>query len=176
MTLTSDGEAQLAANARPCLPVRGRSNGILVCMRIYLDMCCIKRPFDDQSQPRIHLESEAVLGLLAAESDSLQFVRSRALWLENEQNPLPARAARVARWLGIPEPIADAAAIVSRAADITSLGLKRFDALHVASAEAALADVLATCDDQFLAAAQKAGSQIRVRVLGILDLAAEVLS
>lgn len=47
-------------------------------MLLYLDMCCIKRPFDDQSQPRIRLESEAVLGLLAAESDSLRFVRSAA--------------------------------------------------------------------------------------------------
>jgi hypothetical protein len=37
-------------------------------MRIYLDMCCLKRPFDDQSQPRIRLETEAVLALLAAES------------------------------------------------------------------------------------------------------------
>lgn len=57
-------------------------------MLLYLDMCCLKRPFDDQSHPRIRLESEAVLSLLAAESNSLQFVRSLALWLENEQNPL----------------------------------------------------------------------------------------
>lgn len=33
-------------------------------MRVYLDICCLKRPFDDQSQPRIHLEAEAVLALL----------------------------------------------------------------------------------------------------------------
>jgi hypothetical protein len=48
-------------------------------MLLYLDMCCMKRPFDDQSHPRFRLESEAVLGLLAAESDSLRFVRSAAL-------------------------------------------------------------------------------------------------
>jgi hypothetical protein len=29
---------------------------------LYLDICCLKRPFDDQAQPRIRLESEAVLG------------------------------------------------------------------------------------------------------------------
>jgi hypothetical protein len=28
-------------------------------MLIDLDMCCLKRPFDDQSQPRIRLKSEA---------------------------------------------------------------------------------------------------------------------
>ena len=32
---------------------------------IYLDVCCLNRPFDDQSQPRIHLESEAILTILA---------------------------------------------------------------------------------------------------------------
>ena len=28
-------------------------------MRLYLDICCLKRPFDDQTQPRIRMESEA---------------------------------------------------------------------------------------------------------------------
>ena len=30
-------------------------------MKIYLDVCCLNRPFDDQTQDRIHLESEAVV-------------------------------------------------------------------------------------------------------------------
>ncbi len=33
-------------------------------MRIYLDNCCYNRPFDDQTQERIHLESEAILTIL----------------------------------------------------------------------------------------------------------------
>lgn len=33
-------------------------------MRIYLDVCCLNRPFDDQSQDRIHLEAEAVLAII----------------------------------------------------------------------------------------------------------------
>jgi len=33
-------------------------------MLVYLDVCCLNRPFDDQSQDRIHLESEAVLLIL----------------------------------------------------------------------------------------------------------------
>lgn len=33
-------------------------------MTIYLDNCCYNRPFDDQTQERIHLESEAVLSIL----------------------------------------------------------------------------------------------------------------
>ncbi len=29
-------------------------------MKIYMDNCCFNRPSDDQSNPRIHLESEAI--------------------------------------------------------------------------------------------------------------------
>ena len=33
-------------------------------MKIYLDNCSYNRPFDDQTQERIHLESEAILTIL----------------------------------------------------------------------------------------------------------------
>lgn len=102
-------------------------------------------------------------------------MRSAALFLENEQNPLPLRAARVRRWLRAAEPIADAAAVASRADELTTLGLKPFDALHVASAEAAAADLFVTCDDRLVAVSRKAASLIHVRVLGVLEAAAEVL-
>lgn len=32
---------------------------------IYLDVCCLNRPFDDQTQERIRLEAEAVRLILA---------------------------------------------------------------------------------------------------------------
>lgn len=34
-------------------------------MRIYLDNCCYNRPFDDQSQIKIHLEAQAKLYIQA---------------------------------------------------------------------------------------------------------------
>ena len=33
-------------------------------MKIYLDVYCLNRPFDDQSQDRIHLEAESVLSII----------------------------------------------------------------------------------------------------------------
>jgi hypothetical protein len=33
-------------------------------MKVYLDTCSLNRPFDDQTQPRIHLETEAILWVL----------------------------------------------------------------------------------------------------------------
>ena len=35
-------------------------------MKVYLDMCALKRPFDNQSQGRIWLESRAVTRVLRA--------------------------------------------------------------------------------------------------------------
>ena len=57
-------------------------------MRLYLDICCLKRPFDDQAQPRVRIETEAVLGLLAADGPGMGFVRSVGHDLENDQNPV----------------------------------------------------------------------------------------
>jgi len=145
-------------------------------MRVYLDMCCLKRPFDDQSQPRVRLETEAVLSLLAAESATLEFIRSAALLLENIQNPIVLRAARVDLWLKQkPAPPVDPAMLRSRTGELIGCGLAGFDALHIACAELSGADAFATCDDRLRKAAQRCG-QVRVRMLGVAELAEEVLA
>ena len=46
-------------------------------MRLYLDICCLKRPFDDQAQPRIRIETEAVLGLLAGDASQVTSINVR---------------------------------------------------------------------------------------------------
>jgi predicted nucleic acid-binding protein len=146
-------------------------------MLVYLDMCCLKRPFDDLSQPRVRLESEAVLALLAAEADQLRFVRSAALVLENDQNPLRVRAARVERWLRVGSMIAvDYDSLRSRTAELMARGLGNFDALHVASAEQARANAFATCDDRLLGVMKRNPALAGVRVSGVVELAAELLS
>ena len=46
-------------------------------MRVYLDNCCYNRPYDDQTQLRISLESQAKLyvqGLLKYHTDRIQIV------------------------------------------------------------------------------------------------------
>lgn len=34
-------------------------------MKIYMDVCCFNRPFDDQTQDRIRIESDAILAILS---------------------------------------------------------------------------------------------------------------
>lgn len=139
-------------------------------------MCCLKRPFDDQSQPRNHLESEAVLALLGAPAERAEFIHAGAHDVENDQNPVATRAARVRQWLQLtsvaPLPVA---ALAARTAELMKLGFRNLDALHVASAELAGADVFSSCDDRLLAVAARNASQLRIRVLGPIELSTEVL-
>jgi len=44
-------------------------------MRIYLDMCCFNRPYDDQTQTRIHLEAERFL--IAVNQDKFNYTEWR---------------------------------------------------------------------------------------------------
>jgi hypothetical protein len=43
----------------------------VVVRTIYLDLCCVNRPFDDQHQARVRLEAEAVLGLIQLSRTSI---------------------------------------------------------------------------------------------------------
>ncbi len=145
-------------------------------MVVYLDICCLKRPFDDQAQPRIRLEAEAVLGLLASDAARVTFVRSIAHDLENDQNPLAWRAERVRGWLSNrPVATTDAEPLRARTSELIKGGLNGFDALHLACAESAGVDVFVTCDDGLLAAAQRLGPAIKVRVAELTQIAREVL-
>lgn len=147
-------------------------------MRAYLDICALKRPFDDHAQSRIRLEANAVLELLAAPTERVTFVHSRAHDVENSHNPIPWRASRVAAWLesstALPDPKADD--LVRRTSELMALGFRNFDALHIACAELAAADVFATTDDRLLRLADRHATLLRVRVVDVVTLALEVLS
>jgi hypothetical protein len=57
-------------------------------MRIYLDVCCLSRPFDDQSRERIRIESEAVDSILElCEQGTHQWTSSTAVEEEVSRNP-----------------------------------------------------------------------------------------
>ena len=146
-------------------------------MVLYLDICCLKRPFDDQAQPRIRLETEAVLTLLAADVSRISFVRSVAHDLENDQNPIAWRAERVRSWLArLPLRSPEKSLLAPRTGELMAHGLRGFDALHLACAEAVGADVFVTCDDRLLAVAKRIGSDIRLRVGELTAVAREVVS
>lgn len=61
-------------------------------LKIYLDNCSLQRPFDDQSQPRIALETEAVTKIVSlCEAGQLSLITSTALDIEIDQTPNKTR-------------------------------------------------------------------------------------
>lgn len=55
---------------------------------IYLDVCCLNRPFDNQQQERIRLEAEAILLILdRCQSGEWKLITSEAIDSETLQIP-----------------------------------------------------------------------------------------
>jgi len=51
--------------------------------KIYLDVCCLNRPFDDWTQERIRLEGEAILSIMERiRAKKWQLVTSEAITVE----------------------------------------------------------------------------------------------
>jgi predicted nucleic acid-binding protein len=120
-------------------------------MRIYPDICTLCRPFDDQSQPRIWLETHALCVILdLVEIGQLEMARSPIHDLENSRNPLEARRIWVDKCLNLAsQNVILASEIRQRAGDLETIGVKPIDALHAATAESAECTHLLTCDDRF---------------------------
>lgn len=121
-------------------------------IRIYLDTSVYNRPFDDQTQPRVWLETLAFSIILQMiEEGSVTLVTSSVLEYEVSRNPNALHRNWIARCIGLSKQhhLVDEA-IRQRAAVLEQTGIKAFDALHVACAEAANADYFVTGDDRLI--------------------------
>jgi predicted nucleic acid-binding protein len=67
------------------------------------------------------------------------------------------------------ESIELSSALFRRAGALMRRGVRPADAVHVAAAEAAKADVLLTCDDQMCRRGLRLGSELRLRIVNPLD-------
>jgi predicted nucleic acid-binding protein len=133
---------------------------------IYLDVCCLNRPFDDQTQERIFLEAEAVLRILAIiQRGDWRLQGSEALDDELENTPEGARKRQMQIWGSLEiSKVNITAQIESRCRELTQMGFKDYDGLHIACAEAGNADVLLTTDDRMLRLAARCRNLLQVRV------------
>ena len=144
-------------------------------MRIYFDNCCLQRPLDDQTQPRIRVETEAVFSLLAAvQAGDLSLLGSEALDYEVSRIPDEARQTEVLALLSLAvERLEVNDAVEMLALSFEQQGVPAMDAIHLALASAAKADFFCTCDDKLLRKAQ-ALPGLGCRVISLLGLVPEV--
>jgi predicted nucleic acid-binding protein len=121
-------------------------------MRIYMDNCCFNRPFDNQAQLRVRLETEAKLRIQErVAAGEIELAWSYILDFENAANPFEERRTAVSLWkvrsvidvIETPELLENARSLVTR-------GLRSKDALHVACAIEAGCEYFLTTDDALL--------------------------
>ncbi len=135
-------------------------------MTIYLDVCCLNRPFDDQSQNRVRLEAEAVLSILEmAGSGKLDLAGSDIIDEELSQMPDGERCGKVELLIGVAiKHVPLNAAIERRATELQKWNITPLDALHLASAEAARVDYFLTTDDYLLRRAKRHEEELKVKI------------
>ncbi len=121
-------------------------------MKIYLDMCCFNRPYDDQTQARIHLETEAKLLLQQKVKDAAcDLIWSAVLDFECNNNPFEERRHAIMQWRRLAKAdVLTNAEIITQAKTLEANGVGKFDALHIACAMACQADVFVTTDDRLI--------------------------
>ena len=121
-------------------------------IRVYLDNCCFNRPYDDQTQPKVAIETLAKLYIqelvLKREID---IVWSYVLKFENSRNIFESKKAAVAKWEQFSVLfITKSDTVIALARQIEATGIKPVDSLHIACAIIAQCNYVITVDNRIL--------------------------
>jgi len=145
-------------------------------MRLYLDVCSLNRPYDDQSIDRNRLEAEAVAVIAGRVSQGHHsLVSSEAIDREVAACPDLEKAELVRETLRLAaQHVALTPADVERFRELSLLGFGKLDSWHLACAEAANCDYFITTDDKLLKRAKAHRKTLAVTVVNPLTFVTEV--
>jgi predicted nucleic acid-binding protein len=120
--------------------------------RVYLDNCCFNRPYDDQKQLRIYLETQAKLHIQSlVYEQKIELVWSFILTFENSRNIFNAKKNAISKWESFSSLfIGKSGEISLTAKEIMTVGIKAADAVHVACAIVGKCDYFITVDKRLL--------------------------
>ncbi len=143
-------------------------------VKVYLDVCCLCRPFDDQKMNRIHLEAEAIKEILARCTQDWTLVDSDAVSFEISRIPDRTRMKKAEKLTNLAKEHVTITKTVSRRYhEFVEMGIDSADALHLACAESAGA-VLLTTDDAIIKVIKRHGNEITIEVKNPVEWLMEV--
>jgi len=121
-------------------------------MLIYLDNCCFNRPFDNQANIKIRLETEAKLFIQdQIKAGKIKFVWSYILDFENSANPFTEKKDIIAGWEKYASGMIFPSENITRIAhDFLNQKIKVKDAIHVACAVEGGCDFFLTTDHELI--------------------------
>lgn len=135
-------------------------------MRIYLDNCCYNRPFDNQNQTRIRIESEAILEILkiCEYEKEFELIARPILQLEIDNTLNVDKREKVMSLYSLASlEIPFTASVKQRAKELCSISkIKNMDSLHIAFAESGFADIMLTTDDKLIKECSNLNLSIKV--------------
>jgi predicted nucleic acid-binding protein len=120
--------------------------------RIYLDNCCLNRPYDDQANLNIHLEAEAKLFIQnEILLNTFELAWSFMMDYEISFNPFYDRKIAFLNWKNVAVvDIEPAENILIKGKELNIRKIKRKDALHIACAIEAECEYFLTTDRKIL--------------------------
>jgi len=134
-------------------------------MRIYMDVCCLFRPFDeDRTQDRIRREADAIFAILElCKENGWKILDSEMIDFEMATATNHVTAKQIKELF----PFAAERAMLGKDVEIRAIffqcnGIDIIDSYHLALAETSGADVFLTTDDRFLRKANRIDLKIRV--------------
>ena len=121
-------------------------------LKVYLDICSFNRPFDNQKQMKIRMETEAKLYIQANIREGVySLCWSFILDYENNKNPYNERKKIIALWKDIAYDYCPSLnSILARGIELMKLGIKNEDALHIACAIEKECDYFITTDKKLI--------------------------
>jgi len=140
-----------------------------------MDLCCLKRPYDDQTDPKVRLETDAVLIILSmAESGKIRVVSSEVLEFENAENTNVERRQRAALVIsGLRPKLRLNAVAIAAAKEIEMRKIGGYDALHLAIANENGVDSFLTTDARLLRFGAKSGFRMHTKIMSPVDFVKE---
>jgi len=138
----------------------------LIKMRLYFDICCYSRLYDDQTQVKIYMESEAILNIFnISKQKNDDIVGSPALDLEIDQIDNIEKREKIKYFYNqmITEKIDYTENVLARVKNLSEqTKIKTLDSFHLSFAENSKVDVLLTTDTKFEKACAKLDLKIKV--------------
>lgn len=121
---------------------------------VYLDNCCYNRPYDEQDQPKVQLETQAKMLIQKMIIDKkLDLIYSYVSEYENSRNPNDYNRSSISDFFSNAVVYVDYShkdEIQAEMAEIMKTGVKKMDALQVASAIIGKSDYFLTTDKRLL--------------------------
>ncbi|MBA3920951.1 MAG: hypothetical protein H0X31_04240 [Nostocaceae cyanobacterium] len=120
--------------------------------KIYLDVCCLNRPFDDWTQDRIRLEGEAILSIMERiRALKWQLINSEAIMVGLQKMRNLDKLENILQLLGFALITINIDEVVDLCSQqLENLGFGLYDSFHIACAGVAQADILLSTDDRLL--------------------------